>query len=79
MTAAKIAITLPREQLAKVQRAVRAGEASSVSGYIAGALAEKAQRESLLALVADLKAVHGTPSKAEVQWAKRALARSQRK
>src|SRR4051812_21413041 len=41
MTAAKIAITLPREQLAKVRRAVRSGEASSVSGYIAGALAEK--------------------------------------
>ena len=79
MTAAKIAITLPLEQLAKVHRAVRAGEASSVSGYIAGALAEKAQRESLRVLVEDLKAEHGTPTKAEVLWAKRALARSQRK
>lgn len=79
MTAAKIAITLPREQLAKVQRAVRSGEARSVSGYIAGALAEKEQRESLRALVDDLKAEHGAPNKREVAWAKRALARSRHK
>ena len=79
MTAAKIAITLPRDQLAKVQRAVRSGEASSVSGYIAGALAEKEARESLGALLADLKAEHGAPSKGDVAWAKRALARSRRK
>jgi len=79
MTTAKIAITLPREQLAKVKRAVRSGEASSVSGYIAGALEEKEQRESLRALVDDLKAQHGAPNKREVAWAKRALARSRRK
>ena len=79
MTVAKIAITLPFEQLAKVRRAVSSGEASSVSGYIAGALAEKEERESLRALVAELKAEHGAPTKAEVLWAKRALARSRRK
>jgi len=79
MTAAKIAITLPREQLAKVRHAVRSGQASSVSGYIAGALAEKEQRESLRALLAELKAEHGEPTKREVSWAKRALARSWRK
>jgi Arc/MetJ-type ribon-helix-helix transcriptional regulator len=79
MTAAKIAITLPREQLAKVQRAVKSGEASSVSGYIASALAEKEQRESLRALVDELKFEHGEPNSREVAWAKRALARSRRK
>ena len=79
MTAAKIAITLPREQLAKVQRAVRGGEASSVSGYIATALAEKDERESLRALIDDMKAEFGAPNKREVAWAKRALARSRHK
>jgi len=74
MTAAKIAITLPREQLAKVQRAVKSGEASSVSGYIANALAEKEERESLRTLIDDLKAEHGEPNRREVAWAKRALA-----
>ena len=79
MTAAKIAITLPREQLAKVQRAVRGGEASSVSGYIAAALAEKEQRESLRSLVDELKAEHGAPNKREIAWAKRALSRRRQK
>jgi Arc/MetJ-type ribon-helix-helix transcriptional regulator len=79
MTAAKIAITLPREQLAQVQRAVKSGEASSVSGYIASALAEKEQRESLRALVDELKLQHGAASKQEVAWAKRALARQRQK
>jgi hypothetical protein len=79
MTAAKIAITLPREQLAKAQRAVRSGQASSVSGYIVGALLEKEQRESLRALLDELKAEHGEPNKHEVAWAKRALAQRRRK
>ncbi|HEY4158842.1 MAG TPA: hypothetical protein VGM29_12125 [Polyangiaceae bacterium] len=39
MIAAKIAITLPQEQLARIRRAVRSGRASSVSGYIANVLA----------------------------------------
>ena len=50
-----------------------------MSGYIAGALSEKEQRESLRALIDELKAEHGTPNKREVAWAKRALARSHRK
>lgn len=79
MTAAKIAITLPRDQLAKIQRAVRRGQASSVSGYIAGALVEKEQRESLRDLLAELKAELGEPTKREVQWAKRAIAKAKRK
>jgi Arc/MetJ-type ribon-helix-helix transcriptional regulator len=79
MTAAKIAITLPREQLAKAHRAVRLGQASSVSGYIVDALLEKEQRESLRALVDDLKAEHGEPNKQEIAWAKRALAQRRRK
>jgi Arc/MetJ-type ribon-helix-helix transcriptional regulator len=74
MTTAKIAITLPKEQLARVQRAVRAGRADSVSGYIARALAEQDREESLRALVRDLIAEHGEPSREEITWAKRALA-----
>ena len=79
MTAAKIAITLPREQLLKAKQAVKSGEASSVSGYIASALAEKEQRESLRALVDELKRDHGEPNKREIAWAKRALSRRRQK
>jgi hypothetical protein len=78
MTAAKIAITLPREQLARVKRAVRAGRADSVSGYIARALANEEREESLRVLVQDLIAQHGEPTRQEVAWARRALGRRRR-
>lgn len=74
MTTTKIAITLPEEQLAKVHRAIRAGRADSVSGYIVRALAEQERQESLRTLVRDLIAEHGEPTHQEVMWAKRALA-----
>ncbi len=75
MTAAKIAITLPQEQLAQVRKAVRAGRADSVSGYIARVLAEHAREESLRELTEDLIAQHGQPTREEAAWAKRAFAR----
>ena len=40
MTRSKIAISLPKDQLARVHREIRAGRAQSVSGYIARVLAE---------------------------------------
>ena len=43
MTAAKIAITLPPEQLARAKRAVRSGRAESVSAYIVRALVQQIQ------------------------------------
>jgi len=75
MTAAKIAITLPQAQLARVRRAVQTGRAESVSGYIAAVLAEHEQRESLAALVQDLILEHGEPTKEERAWARSALRR----
>jgi len=75
MTAAKIAITLPEEQLARVRRAVRSGQADSVSGYIARVLEEHQQRESLQKLVEDLIEEHGEPTQEERAWARRALAK----
>lgn len=79
MTTAKIAITLPEEQLARVHRAVRSGQAESVSGYITRVLEEHEQRESLQKLVDDLIAEHGEPTKEERAWARRALARRSRR
>ena len=73
MTASKIAITIPEEQLARVHREVRAGRADSVSGYIARVLAEQERRESLRELVRDLIAQHGEPTREDIKWAKGAL------
>lgn len=77
-TAAKIAITLPPEQLTRVQRAVRRGRAPSVSAYIARALAEQDREESLADLVRDLVAQHGEPTVKDRQWARRVLRRRRR-
>jgi Arc/MetJ-type ribon-helix-helix transcriptional regulator len=73
MTTSKIAISLPKDQIARVRREVRAGRAGSVSGYIAKVLAEQEKRESLQELLRDLIAQHGKPDAKDIQWAERAL------
>jgi len=74
MTRSKIAISLPKDQLMRVHREVRAGRADSVSGYIARVLAEHEKRESLRALLRDLTQQYGEPAAKDVKWAERALA-----
>lgn len=74
MTRSKIAISLPKEQLARVHREIRAGRAESVSGYIAQVLAEHEKRESLRVLLRDLIEQHGEPATKDIRWAERALA-----
>ena len=73
MTKAKIAVSLPKRQLARVHREVRAGRADSVSGYIATALEEQEKRESLRTLLRDLIQQHGKPAPEDVKWAERML------
>ncbi len=73
MTKAKIAISLPKDQLARVHREIRAGRADSVSGYIARVLAESEKRESLRALLRDLTEQYGEPAAEDIEWAERAL------
>ena len=74
MTRAKIAISLPKDQLARVHREVRAGRADSVSGNIARVLAEHEKRESLRVLLRDLIEQYGEPGAEDIKWAKGALA-----
>jgi len=74
MTRSKIAISLPKNQLARVHREVRAGRADSVSGYIARVLAEHEKRESLRTLLRDLIEQHGEPAAKDMKWAERNLA-----
>ena len=75
MTTAKIAISLPKHQLARLHREVRAGRADSVSGYIAGILAEEERRDSLRTLLRDLIEQHGEPAAEDIKWAERMLPR----
>jgi hypothetical protein len=78
MTRSKIAISLPKDQLARVHREVRAGRADSVSGYIARVLAEHEKRESLQVLLRDLIEQYGEPGAEDIKWAERALASRRR-
>lgn len=74
MTRSKIAISLPKDRLAKVHREIRAGRAVSVSGYIAQVLQEHERSESLQTLLQDLIEQHGEPTAKDKKWAERALA-----
>ena len=73
MTKSKIAISLPKDELARVHREVRAGRADSVSGYIAHVLAEHGKRESLRVLLRDLIEQYGEPAAKDLKWAESAL------
>jgi len=69
----KIAISLPDEQVAALKQAAAEGRAASVSALVSEALAEKFQRDSLAALVADIIAEDGPPSPEDYAWAEEAL------
>ncbi len=69
----KIAVSLPDEQLDAIRRAVSEGRASSVSGFISGAVARAEQEDSLSRLLDDLDRELGEPSTAEYAWADKAL------
>jgi antitoxin ParD1/3/4 len=75
----KIAITLPEEQVAEAKRAVTAGQARSVSAYIAEAVAARAERQGLQAYVDALIAEHGTPTSEDYAWADAQLDRRKRR
>lgn len=54
MTVAKITISLSDGALRKARAAVKAGEASSVSAYIATAVEEKRGRDDLRAMLSEM-------------------------
>lgn len=69
----KIAVSLPDGQVEAARRAVAAGEASSVSAYIAEALARGTHEDSLESLLDDLDRELGEPDAEAYAWADRAL------
>jgi hypothetical protein len=74
MTKAKIAVTLPRDLVARAKRAVRKGTAESVSAYVSAALVEKAKVEDLSEMLERMLEETGGPlSERERRAADRAL------
>jgi hypothetical protein len=73
MQKARVTVTVRREILAKAERQVRKGRAKSVSAWVDSAMEEKARREDLAALLAEMRAESGPPSAKEEAWARDVL------
>ena len=70
----KIAISLPSRAAEHVRRAVRKGEAKSVSAYITDAIEEKSKTETLAEMLDKMLEESGGPmTTAEARWADRKL------
>jgi Arc/MetJ-type ribon-helix-helix transcriptional regulator len=74
---AKVAISLPTDQLEVARSAVERGFAPSLSAYIADALRKVERDRSLATLVAELIAEEGSPSEEDFRWADELLGRTQ--
>jgi Arc/MetJ-type ribon-helix-helix transcriptional regulator len=66
-------VTVRKQVLAKAERQVRHGRAKSVSAWVDAAMEEKARREDLAALLAEMKAENGPATKKEQEWARDVL------
>ncbi|GMV14003.1 MAG: hypothetical protein HS104_22750 [Polyangiaceae bacterium] len=73
MQKARVTVTVRRQLLAKAERQVKRGRAKSVSAWVDSAMEEKARRDDLAALLAEMKAENGPATKKEEQWARDVL------
>ena len=73
MHKARVTVTVRKEFLAKAERQVRRGKARSLSAWVDAAIEEKAQREDVAALLAEMRAENGPPSAKEEAWARAIL------
>ena len=73
----RITLSLPDDLVASVVAAVAAGRATSVSAYVASAMREKAERESVAEVLADWRAEVGPLTAADETWVQEALVSAQ--
>lgn len=69
----RVTVTVHGSVVASAEEAVAAGRAPSMSAWVAGAMAERAQRESLSDVLADLRAELGPATDEETAWARSVL------
>jgi hypothetical protein len=69
----RVTVTVPPEALEAATRDVEAGKADSVSAWVSDAMAQKARRESLKDLLAEIRAEIGPATKEETEWARAVL------
>lgn len=73
MQRARVTVTVRRDVLKKAERQVKRGRAASVSAWVDSAMEEKARREDLAALLAEMKAEGAPASSKDKAWARDVL------
>lgn len=66
-------MTVRREVLVRAERQVKRGRAKSVSAWVDAAMEEKARREDLTALLAEMKAEGRAATAEDEAWARDVL------
>ena len=74
---ARITVSLPEELVEAATAAVASEQAASVSAYVAGALREKADRESVAEVLAEWRVEGGPLSAEDEAWVQDALSNAQ--
>lgn len=69
----RITVTVDEAVVAVAAAAVAAGKAPSVSAWVASAMAERADRETLSAVLADIRSELGPATEEETAWARSVL------
>lgn len=73
MPRSRVTVTVRPHVLAAAEEEVAAGRAASLSAWVDQAMEEKARREELAVLLAEMRAENGPATEEEDAWARRAL------
>jgi hypothetical protein len=73
MNTAKVAVSIPKEVLARAKAEVATGRAKNLSALVSETLDERLRRDELGAILEAMDAEHGAVSKSAKAWAKRVL------
>jgi Arc/MetJ-type ribon-helix-helix transcriptional regulator len=74
---ARITVSLPEDLVEAATAAVASGQAASVSAYVAGALREKVDRESVAEVLAEWRTQAEPLSAEDEAWVQDALSKAQ--
>ncbi len=69
----RVTVSVDKETVRSAEAAVAAGRATSVSAWVASAMAERARRESLTDVLAEIRAELGPATDEETAWARSVL------
>lgn len=73
MQRSRVTVTVRQEVLAAAEEEIASGKASSLSAWVDQAMEEKARREELAGLLAEMLAENGPATEQEDAWARQAL------